>query len=102
LAHTGKKLNAQDTCIMALKKQIADYEPSEEYEYGLIPLIELTYEEAFAQFDMAARRRLNMSGEEFLRRWKADDFSDEFKDEHHSAFAALSILVRPFANDDAS
>jgi hypothetical protein len=40
-----------------------------------------------------------MSGEEFLRRWKADDFSDEFKDEHHSAFAALSILVRPFAND---
>jgi hypothetical protein len=87
---------------MALKKQIVDDQPSEEYEYGLIPLIGLTYEEGFAQLDLAARKRLNMSGEEFLRRWKADDFSDEFKDEHHSAFAALSILVRPFANDDAS
>jgi hypothetical protein len=87
---------------MALKTQIVDNEPSEEYEYGLIPLIELTYEEGFAVLDRQARRRLNLSGEEFLRRWKADDFSDKFKDEHHSAFAALSILVRPFANDDAS
>ncbi len=87
---------------MALKKQIVDDEPSEEYEYGLIPLIELTYEEAYAELDIAARRRLNMSGEEFLRRWKASDFSDEFKDDHHSAFAALSILVQSFANVDAS
>ncbi len=84
---------------MALKKQIVDSEPSEEYKYGLIPLIELSYEEGFAVLDRQARRRLDMSGEEFLRRWKADDFSDEFKDEHHSAFAALSILVRPFASD---
>ena len=85
---------------MALNRQLIDDEPSE--EYGLIPLIELTYEEGLAELDLAARRRLNMSGEEFLRRWMASDFSDEFKEEHHSAFAALSILVRPFANDDAS
>jgi hypothetical protein len=84
---------------MALKKQIVDHEPSEKYEYGLIPLIELTFEEAFAQFVLASRRRLNMSGEEFLHRWKSGDFSVEFKDGRHSAFAALSILVRPFAND---
>jgi hypothetical protein len=98
-AHAGMKLSTQDTCTMALKKQIVENEPSEEYEYELIPLIGLTYEEGFAVLDGQARRRLNMSGEEFLRRWKADDFSDEFKDEHHSAFAALCILVRPFAND---
>lgn len=71
--------------------------PALDEEYGLIPLRGLTYEEGFAVLDLQARRRLNMSGEEFLRRWKADDFSDEFKDEHHSAFAALSILVLPFA-----
>jgi hypothetical protein len=85
---------------MAVQKHLIDDEPDE--EYGLIPIRWLTYEEGFAVLDQAARRRLNMSGEEFLRRWKANDFSDEFKDDHHSAFAALSILVRPFANDDAS
>lgn len=85
---------------MALKKQLIDDEPSE--EYGLIPLIELSFEEAFAVLDGQARRRLNMSGDEFLRRWLADEFTDEFKDNHHSAFAALSILVLPFVNQDAS
>jgi hypothetical protein len=86
--------------IMAVEKRLIDDEPDE--AYGLIPIRWLTYEEGLAELDVAARRRLNMSGAEFLRRWKADDFSDEFKDEHHSAFAALSILVRPFANDDSS
>lgn len=80
---------------MAVEKRITDQAPVEEYE--LIPVRGLTYEEGFAVLDLQARRRLNMSGEEFLRRWKADDFSDRFKDEHHSAFAALSILVAPFA-----
>mgnify|MGYP000365484541 CR=1 FL=1 len=90
---------AKGVCNMAVEKRLVDDEP--EGENGLIPIRWLTEEEALAEFDISARRRLNMSGEEFLRRWKANDFSDEFKDEHHSAFAALSILVAPFVDDDA-
>lgn len=85
---------------MALQNRSTDNESNE--EYGLISIRWHTDEEGFAEFDLAARRRLNMSGEEFLRRWKAGEFSEDFKDEHHSAFAALSIRVAPFANDDAS
>jgi hypothetical protein len=95
-AHAEKKLKAQDPCVMALKKQFVDDEPNVEYKYELIPLVELTYEEAFAQFDHAARRRLNMSGEDFLKKWRANAFSEEFMDEHHSAFAVLSLLAAPF------
>lgn len=39
-------------------------------------IVYLTREEEFAIFDRAARRYMNMSGEEFLRRWKARDFED--------------------------
>lgn len=81
--------------MMAVEKRTSD--PSPDEEFGLIPLRWLTDEEGFAVLDGQARRRLSMSGEEFLRRWEADDFSEKFKDEHHSAFAALSILVAPFA-----
>ena len=96
-------LNMWDARIMAAEKQLADEDANVEIhpDWGLIPLVELSFEEGFAVLDGQARRRLNMSGEEFLRRWKEDDFSKAFKDAHHSAFAALSILVRPFANDDA-
>ena len=79
---------------MALEKRLIDDEPSE--EDWLIPVIGLSYEEGLAQLDVAARRRLNMSGEEFLRRWRGDEFSDEFKDEHHSALAVISLLAAPF------
>jgi hypothetical protein len=79
---------------MAVEKQTTDTELDEEYQ--LIPVRELTDEEAFAIFDKQARQRLGMSGEEFLEKWRADAFSDEFKDEHHSAFAYLSIMVAPF------
>lgn len=42
-----------------------------------LPEVEhLTYEEALAMLDASARYYLNMSGEEFLRRWKEDDFED--------------------------
>jgi hypothetical protein len=87
--------HAKGAGTMAVDKRLVDDEPDE--KYGLIPIRWLTDEEGFAVLDSEARRGLNMSGEEFLRRWKADDFSDEFKVEHHPAFAALSILVKPFA-----
>ena len=37
---------------------------------------ELSEDEARLEFDRQARRRLHMSGEEFLRRWDAGEFPD--------------------------
>ncbi|HET7036790.1 MAG TPA: hypothetical protein VFI42_13980 [Thermomicrobiaceae bacterium] len=38
---------------------------------------ELTKQEARELFDQVARKYLNMSGEEFLRRWDAGEFRDQ-------------------------
>lgn len=58
-----------------------------------IQVVELTYEEALDMFDKTARRLLNMSGEEFLRRWKEDDFEDPDSSEvtHVGILAPLFI-----------
>ena len=79
---------------MAIQKQISTAQDQEEEE--LVPVRWLTEEEAFAVLDMQARKRLNMSGEEFLKKWRADAFSEQFKDEHHSAYAVLSLMATPF------
>lgn len=79
---------------MAIQKPDAVTLVEEEEE--LVPIRWLTEEEAFAMLDLQARKRLNMSGEEFLAKWRADAFSDEFKDEHHSAYAVLSLMAVPF------
>lgn len=55
---------------MVSKKHEPDYDLDEDR------LVHLTYEEALVMFDEAAQYYLNMSGEEFLRRWKANDFED--------------------------
>lgn len=89
----GGRVLAESQTV-AVEMQLVDTEPDE--EYGLIPVRELTHEEAFAVLDKQAWRRLNMSGEEFLQRWRANNFTEEFKDEHHSAYAYLSIVVAPF------
>jgi hypothetical protein len=80
---------------MAIEKHVI--EPTLDEEYGLIPVVGLTREEGLAVLDLQARERLNMPGEEFMRRWQAGDFTEEFKDEHHSAIVILSILAAPFA-----
>lgn len=54
---------------------------------------ELTEQEARAEFDRQARRRLHMSGEEFLRRWDAGEFPDT-EDFGVSWVASLIPLVR--------
>ena len=41
----------------------------------------LTQEEALALLDRQARRYLNMSGEEFIRRWQACEFRDQDRPE---------------------
>jgi hypothetical protein len=86
----------------AVEKHSIQTDLNDDEEYGLIPVVGLTYEEGLAVLNLQARKRLNMSGEEFLRRWQADDFTEEFKDEHHSAFVVLSILAAPFLQQDSS
>jgi hypothetical protein len=79
---------------MAIEKQAAATEWDGQ-DWG-VSIRGLSYEEGFAVLDKQARRRLNMSGEEILETWRADAFTEAFMDEHHSAFAYLSILVLPF------
>jgi hypothetical protein len=57
------------------------------------PIVELSPEEAWADFDNACRRRLGMSGEEFIRRLDAGDF-DEIVDDpiNHPGYSHLAML----------
>lgn len=52
----------------------------------------LTGAEAWAFFDAEARRRMNMSGEEFLARWDAGEFGDT-EGPAHSDLTLLSMLL---------
>jgi hypothetical protein len=56
------------------------------FDDDLPPVRILTHEEAIAHFDEQARHWLGMSGEEFLRRWDADEYAgrgcDDFAVEH--------------------
>ncbi len=54
---------------------------------------ELSPDEAAAEFERQARRRLHMSGEEFLRRWDACEFPNT-EDFAVSYGASLIPLVR--------
>lgn len=59
----------------------------------LPPVVELTPEEAWAGFDHACRRRLGMSGEEFVRRLDAGDFDDIVDDPiNHPGYSFLAML----------
>jgi hypothetical protein len=51
--------------------QSANHDPAED-----IQVIELTCEEGMAILNHQARGRLGMTGDEFLRRWKAGDIDD--------------------------
>jgi hypothetical protein len=58
---------------------------------------ELTAEEGRELFDNAARYYLDMSGEEFIRKWDAGEFDAIIDDpEHHSKLMQVAML-RPFA-----
>lgn len=55
----------------------------------------LTDEEAHAIFDAEARRVMQMSGEEFLRRYDAGEYDDVPDDVDHLDFMDLVFLI-PF------
>jgi hypothetical protein len=55
---------------------------------------ELTVDEARALFDKAARERLGISGEEFLRRYDANDIPPDWPHEQVSWLAMLTPFGR--------
>jgi len=55
----------------------------------------LSDEEAHAVFDAEARRVMEMSGEEFLRRYDAGEFNDIHADGENTDFVELEMLI-PF------
>jgi hypothetical protein len=61
-------------------------------ESPTVDVVEATPEEGRAMLDRAAREELNMSGEEFLRRWDAGDFEDS----DDAAITRVAMLI-PFA-----
>lgn len=46
--------------------------------------------------DQQARRLLGISGDEFLRRWKAGEYADQLEDLDHPEIRRLARLI-PFA-----
>lgn len=65
------------------------------HEFGALPAKEISEEEGEKIFDETARRKLGISGEEFLRRWDAGKYSN-LADENPRAqeVAMLIPLVR--------
>ena len=63
-------------------------------ESPTVEVVEATPEEGRAMLDRAAREALNMSGEEFLRRWDAGDFEDK-EDPKITRVAMLIPFARP-------
>ena len=60
---------------MATAKQYPDFDPT--LDPSLLPPIrEVSPEEGWELLDRQARKRLGMSGEEFVRKWEADEFED--------------------------
>lgn len=58
----------------------------------------VTAEEGREIFDRAARRYMNMSGEEFLARYDAGEFHDSYSDNHTNE-VRVSMLI-PFARPE--
>lgn len=57
---------------------------------------EISPEEGFAMFDREARRMLNISGEEFLRRWE----SGEYDEAPEQPGIARLVFLSEFAKQD--
>lgn len=62
-------------------------------DQGQVEVQELTREEGIELFDLRARRCFGMSGEEWLRRYDADEF--DFEGDDHCALISQEGLI-PF------
>lgn len=70
---------------------MASAEHREQTDYEI-----LTPDEAFEVFDYQARLLMNMSGEEFLRRWEAHEFDSLVDTPGHQHITRLTGFI-PFA-----
>ncbi len=57
------------------------------------PGVHLTPEQSAEEFDRRARRLMNMSGEEFVRRWEAGEFRDKLDHPEHPEILDLVMLL---------
>lgn len=81
---------------MSVARQI-DYEQS---DADLPPVISVTPAEERRMFDEMARAWVGMSGDEYIRRWKAGEFANIPDDLEHRRYIELSLMV-PLADQDA-
>jgi hypothetical protein len=65
--------------------------PDTKADHG-VEVVEVTREEGRAMLDQAAREALNMSADEFLRKWDAG----EYEDADDPAVTRVAMLI-PFA-----
>jgi hypothetical protein len=57
------------------------------------PAVHLTPEQSLEEFDRRARRLMNISGEEFVRRWEAGEFRDRLDHPEHPEILELVMLL---------
>jgi hypothetical protein len=60
----------------------------------------LTPEEGREQFDRAARRRMGISGDEFIRRWDAGEYDEIADKDGHRHIMQLAGLIGFARQDD--
>lgn len=76
-----------------------EYESKIEGKDGLPPSYEITAAQGRRWFDDAVRKYMQMSGEEFLRRWDAGEWHDLYDDSDHWYIGYL-VDIRPFAEQE--
>ena len=82
---------------MALRRErvdqpVADIDDDEAVDPSLPPMRLLTISESQAFFDDMVRRRLGISGDEFVRRYYAGRYDDILDDPHYSDLLYLAML----------
>lgn len=83
---------------MSVQRQISTEDHAVVQEQASIDI--MTPEEAREAFDRAARHDLNMSGEEFLRKWDAGAFGDDADQPGVIDLLLLLPLVRSLQQKD--
>jgi hypothetical protein len=71
----------------------------DETDDELPPVIWVTPEEGRRLFDEWVRERMDISGEEFIRRWEAGEYDEVWDTPDHLYIGDLAALI-PFARQD--
>ena len=78
---------------------VAQHVEQNQSDDDLPPVIWVTPEEVRRMFDDAVRRRLGMSGEEFIRRWEGGEYDEVFDKPGFLYLGHLASMI-PFARQD--